>query len=89
MERLDQNSGQHEQRPLHRAPISASTAELRRAIPLIVLEHCEWRLSVGAEGNQQQDIKQFWGAVLAKAELPAVRIHELPKTFPSLHVSVS
>jgi site-specific recombinase XerD len=41
----------------------------------------------GAKGKPLQGIKRFWEDVRAKAELPAVRIHDLRHTFASLLVS--
>ncbi|MFN0194482.1 MAG: tyrosine-type recombinase/integrase [Aestuariivirga sp.] len=75
------------QRRLHRAPISASAAALLRTIRLRVPEDCEWVFPGEAEGKSLQDIKRFWEDVRAKAELPAVRIHDLRHTFASLVVS--
>jgi site-specific recombinase XerD len=40
-----------------------------------------------AESKPLQDIKRFWEDVRAKAELPAVRIHDLRHAFASLLVS--
>ena len=75
------------QRRLHRAPISGSAAALLRTIRLRMPEGCEWVFPGGAEGKPLQDIKRFWEDVRAKAELPAVRIHDLRHTFASLLVS--
>ena len=50
-------------------------------------EECEWVFPGDAEGKPLQDIKRFWEDVRAKAELPAVRIHDLRHTFASLLVS--
>ena len=50
-------------------------------------EDCEWVFPGDAEGKPLQDIKRFWEDVRAKAELPAVRIHDLRHTFASLLVS--
>jgi integrase len=75
------------QRRLHRVPISASAAALLRTIRLRVPEDCEWVFPGDAEGKPLQDIKRFWEDVRSKAELPAVRIHDLRNTFASLLVS--
>ncbi|MFN8831643.1 MAG: site-specific integrase [Labrys sp. (in: a-proteobacteria)] len=75
------------QRRLHRAPISVSAAALLRTIRLRVPEECEWVFPGEAEGKPLQDIKRFWEDVRAKADLPAVRIHDLRHTFASLLVS--
>jgi integrase len=75
------------QRRLHRAPISAAAAALLRTIRLRVPEDCEWVFPGDAEGKPLQDIKRFWEDVRAKADLPAVRIHDLRHTFASLLVS--
>jgi integrase len=75
------------QRRLRRAPISASVVALLRTIRLRVPEECEWVFPGDAEGKPLQDIKQFWEDVRAKADLPAVRIHDLRHTFASLLVS--
>ena len=75
------------QRRLHRAPISASAAAVLRTIRLRVPEDCEWVFPGDAEGKPLQDIKRFWEDVRTKAELPAVRIHDLRHTFASLLVS--
>lgn len=69
------------------APISASAAALLRTIRLRVPEDCEWVFPGDAEGKPLQDIKRFWEDVRAKAELPAVRIHDLRHSFASLLVS--
>ena len=50
-------------------------------------EDCEWVFPGNAEGKPLQDIKRFWEDVRAKADLPAVRIHDLRHTFASLLVS--
>lgn len=47
-------------------------------------EDCEWLFPGEAEGKPLQDIKRFWEDVRAKAELPAVRIHDLRHTFAPL-----
>ena len=77
------------QRRLHRAPISASAATLLRMIRLRlrVPEDCEWVFPGEAEGKPFQDIKRFWEDTRAKADLPAVRIHDLRHTFASLLAS--
>jgi integrase len=75
------------QRRLHRAPISASAAALLRTIWLRVPEDCDWVFPGDAEGKPLQDIKRFWEDVRVKADLPAVRIHDLRHTFASLLVS--
>ena len=71
----------------HHAPISASAAALLRTIRLRVPEDCKWVFPGDAEGKPLQEIKRFWEDVRAKAELPAVRIHDLRHTFASLLVS--
>ena len=48
---------------------------------------CEWVFPGDAEGKPLQDIKRFWEDIRAKAELPAVQIHDLRHTFTSLLVS--
>jgi integrase len=62
-------------------------AALLRTIRLRVPEDCEWVFPGDAEGKPLQDIKRFWEDVRAKADLPAVRIHDLRHTFASLLVS--
>ncbi len=62
-------------------------ADAVRTIRLRVPEDCEWVFPGDAEGKPLQDIKRFWEDVRAKAELPAVRIHDLRHTFSSLPVS--
>jgi Phage integrase family len=52
-----------------------------------VSEECEWVFSGEAQGKPLQDIKRIWEDVRAKAELPAVCIHDLRHTFASLLVS--
>ncbi len=50
-------------------------------------EDCEWVCPGDAEGKPLQDIKRVWEDVRAKAELSAVRIHDLHHTLASLVVS--
>ncbi len=51
------------------------------------MSDCEWVFPGEAEGKPLQDIKRSWDDVRAKANLPAVRIHDLRHTFASLLVS--
>ena len=67
----------------HKAKVIAPLRTLRLRVP----EDCEWVFPGEAKGKALQDIKRFWEDVRAKAELPAVRIHDLRHTFASLLVS--
>ncbi|WP_246763246.1 tyrosine-type recombinase/integrase [Rhizobium sp. 007] len=73
--------------PRNSAACIARRSALLRPIRLRVPEDCEWVFPRHAEGKPLQDIKRFWKDVRAKAELPAVRIHDLRHTFASLLVS--
>jgi integrase len=69
--------------PPRSTPIRTGALPIRPRVP----EDCEWVFPGDAEGKPLQDIKRFWEDVRAKADLPAVRIHDLRHTFASLLVS--
>ena len=71
---------------LHHAPTNAFFFALLRNIRLRAQENGEWVFPCDVEGKPLQDIKRLWEDVRAKAELPAVRIHDLC-SFASLLVS--
>ena len=82
------------QRRVHRVPISVEVAALVRQRRVAVAMGCEWLFpgdALGADGAPKdqpvQEIRRFWSAMQAAAELPGVRIHDLRHTFASLLVS--
>lgn len=58
-----------------------------RTIRLRVPQDCEWAFPGEAESKPLQNIKRFREVVQAKANLPAIRSHDLRHTFASLLVS--
>lgn len=54
-----------------------------------VPEDCEWVFPGDAEGKPLQDVTRFWEDVRAKADLPAVSVHDPRHTLTSQMTSGS
>lgn len=81
------------QRRVHRVVISSDAADLVRLRRAAVPPGCPWLFpgdvldAAGAPTQPVTEIRRFWRAIQAAAELPGVRVHDLRHTFASLLAS--
>jgi integrase len=87
-------SAHTKQRKTHRLPISEDVAVIVRQRRAAVGSGVGWLFpgdALGADGLPKdqpvQDLRKFWSAIQAEAELPDVRVHDLRHTFASLLAS--